>query len=427
MGFFKNLKADVDGNLKVIVINAETRPVSFSIEAPGIGYHHSGTISSSGWQTIDIPKNAEVLSINDQNKGIYLTTSSDGVTVIGQSFKKESYGDSFTVLPASRMNIDHYVHYSLSTAEERSYDYNSVVLVIGIKDSTTMELTVTQPVQVKIESIIKTLIPGRQYSFMIDRLQTVYIATKKDLSGTKITTNNPVAVFSGHEHGYSGTNARPNYLIEQIPPTALWDSEHYFTNFGYGVLRVVAADDATNVDIYCNGIKESHTIDESQIVTKSFDPSFAEFCAVYSNKKVFVAQFDIPINFNTHMMTIIPGIIHYSNKIDSSTISPLDPSETYDHLIYFIVLAEYYQPNLIYLTNGGQTQTLDAGNWRPIVVDNVIKAYSLKLSIKIGPYTISHANPAAKMMAISASYTYFDGYGHSAKLTPLGMLCSLAR
>ena len=63
-----------------------------------------------------------------------------------------------------------------------------------------MKLTVTQPVTIKVDDTDTILC--RQYSFVINRLQAVYTKSLNDLkSGTKIVTNNPVSVFSGHQCG----------------------------------------------------------------------------------------------------------------------------------------------------------------------------------------------------------------------------------
>ena len=73
------------------------------------------------------------------------------------------------------------------------------MLVVGTEDNTTMNLTTTQPVTINVGDSATNIYPDRQYSFELNRFQTVYIATFNDLSGTKIVTDKPVSVFSGHE------------------------------------------------------------------------------------------------------------------------------------------------------------------------------------------------------------------------------------
>ena len=52
-------------------------------------------------------------SYNDHKKGIYLTASSDKVTVIGQSLREYS-SDLYFALPIIRLDSTDYVYYGIS-------------------------------------------------------------------------------------------------------------------------------------------------------------------------------------------------------------------------------------------------------------------------------------------------------------------------
>ena len=412
-GFFLNFDANYDSYLGVILTTNDPQPVSYTIEAPGIGYHHTGVVTHQRETTVTIPSQAEVLSIHDQNKGIYLTTSSDKVTVIAHSMKNNVYRntDTFTVLPVPRLNADRYTYYAISSPESNDA-YLSSILVVGTEDNTVMKLTVTQTVQVNMEGIIHTLVPGRQYSFVIARLQTVFIGAHGDLSGTKIVTDKLASVFSGNQKGFQHA---PSYLAEQIPPTIFWDKVHYLspvTHYnGNSILRVVAAYDSTTVDIYCNGnTKISDIINEGKPLTKLVTSHV--FCAIHSTKEVLVAQFFKGNTSNGSFFTLVPGVNHYFSDPLTSTNYDSDFYWTYEHSFILIVLAEYYKPEIIHLTTGGITRTLNADGWASIKVNNVTEAYALQYFVKSGPFTIKHDNPAALMTVLIFGMSYNDGYSH---------------
>ena len=415
---------EVDADLKLILINSGTQPVSYTVVAPGIDYIKSDTIPPNDQNIVDIPSEAEVTTINDQNKGIYLKAS-DRVNIIAQSIKDYRF-DTFTLLPVTNLNVDKYTYYGISTSHQSTTSFNSSILVVGTEDHTMMELTVTQEVQVKIGQTVDNLVPNKLYSFTINRLQTVYISADKDLSGTKIATDKLVSVFSGHQNGYIEGWARGGYLAEQIPPTAYWETVHYIppTSHIFNVVKILAAEDATNVDMYCNGIKKSHTISEGKYIEKEFTIDSDMHCVVFSDKPVLVAYMGANIQ-TTHdstdgdpMLAIVLGTNQYSNRLDSSTLSPDDATKEYYHYISLVVLAEYYQPDVIHLTQGGETLTLDNDKWKPIVVDNIVNAYAQEMSINPGPYTIIHDNSAAKMIVMSFGVEdAFGGYGHSAQIS----------
>ena len=227
LGFFANYRRAVISNISILLITSEAN-VQYSIEAPNVQYYHSGTLSASDEVILNLPSSVEVSSYYDQDNGIYLTTSSENVTVIGQSLDS-STSESFYAFPIIELNGS-YVYYGMSVpkATLHSEPLNSSILIVGTKRNTKMKVTVTQSVNVSVGDTISNLIPGQLYSFVIKRLQTVHIGSSEDLSGTKIITDKPVSVFSGHECANIPLNAGYcSHLVEQIPPVALWGKVYF--------------------------------------------------------------------------------------------------------------------------------------------------------------------------------------------------------
>ena len=404
--------------ISILIKTTDTHEVQYSIEAPGVAYYYNGSLSAGGEVILSLPTTVAVASYNDQDKGIYLKVYSSNVTVIGQNLD-EATGDSFLALPIVELD-DVYVYYGVSVpiAAFDSSTLNSSILIVGAENDTMINLTVTQSVDIAVGNTVTNLIPGWEYSFVINRLQTVYIGSVQDLSGTKIVTDRPVSVFSGHECG----NVPPNvsycsFLAEQIPPTALWGKEFYFVPLAgkrsYTV-KILAAYIYTIIDIYCNNTMESHTIGQAgEFVNKILQ--VYQYCAVYSNKEVLVVQLSHGGNedndYGDPMMTLVPATNQYLNKFDFSTIrNPLEPG--YNHHVNIIVMEQYYKPNMIYLMSGGVNRSLITQRWVPIRVKNTIKAYGLIMSIPEGTAQIFHTDASAQMMTIVYGFGTNDGYGH---------------
>ena len=427
MGFFANHDPNA-GDVSVLLITSETQPVQYYMEAPGVEYYRNGTISAGDEVILNLPSSIEVSSVYHQNNGIYLTTSSDKVTVIGQNLDRHT-SDSFFALPLIELS-DEYVYYGISIRRTvvHSALINSSILIVGTENNTMMKLTVTQSVNIGVGNTVTTLIPGIQYSFVINRLQTVYIGSLEDLSGTKIVTNKPVSVFSGHQCGNVPWDvAACSHLIEQIPPTALWGEVYYIVPLASKTsytIKTLAAYNSTIINVYCNNTMESYTINEGEFINRISQTN--EYCAIFSNKKVLVVQLkhggDNDNDYGDPMMTLVPAANQYLNKFDFSTIR--NPVESgFNHYVNIIVKEQYYQPNMIYLIVGGVNRSLVTQQWVPIQVNNITEAYATQVNILEGVIQIFHTNPSAEMMTIVYGFNTHDAYGHIGGLyIPTGYL-----
>ena len=409
VGFFQNNNG---GSISLYLTNTGSLDLSYTIEAPGVGYYTSGSISGAGSRIVKLPSSLITGSYNDQNKGIYLKTNSTNVVVIGQNvYSSSTGGDTFLALPTTQSCItNQYMYYGISVS---SGSYDNIILIVGTENSTIMDLTVTQAVNVKINDTISSLTSGSQYSFIVNKLQTVYIGSSSDLTGTRIITDKPVSVFSGHECGYvtSSYYYYCEHLIEQIPPTTYWGKTYYIAPLqgrSAYTIRVLAAYNSTDIIMYCNTAMSSYTINAGKI----YSTTSTQYCAIHSNKKVLVAQYSPGYRYDygtgDPMMMLVPATVHYSNEINLSTTS-----SGYNDYINIIVLKEYYQPSMMYLITGGVKRSLQSQSWNTITFNQVTEAYYTQLSVSNGPVTIIHTTDNALMSAVVYGFDYRSGYGHS--------------
>ena len=406
IGFFQN--SYNDGSISLYLTNTRSLNISYSIEASGVGYYTSGTISGTGSTIVRLPSSLITGSYNDQNKGIYLKTNSTNVVVIGQNDVSYS-SDAFLTLPTVKVCCTQYIYYGISVSSGR---YDHVVLIVGTEDNTMMDLTVTQSVYVKINDTVSSLTCGSEYSFIVNRLQTVHIGSYSDLTGTRIITDNPVSVFSGNKCGYvpSFSYSGCDYLIEQIPPTTYWGKTYYIAPLqgrSAYTIRVLAAYNSTEVFMDCNGVRNSYTINAGG----SFTVIHQYYCAFHSNKEILVAQHSPVSSYDGRtggpMMMLVPATDHYSNEINLSTIS-----SGYSNYINIIVLKEYYQPSMMYWITGGVKKSLQSQSWSIITFNQVTEGYYTQLSVSNGPVTIMHTTANALMSAVVYGFESRIGYGH---------------
>ena len=423
LGFFLNRENDT-GNISILLTSNDTQQdVEYSIKAPDNKCSRNGTLSAGNVTGVTCNRyDVEVTSSSrgNENKGIYVTANSDIVTVIGQSLEEHS-SDSYYALPVIKLDADAYVYYGITMSIGRrghKRSYNSSILIVGTENNTIVRVTATRSVNIVWGNFSDNLAHGREYSFVINRLQTFYIGVNKDLSGTKIVTDKPVSVFSGHRCARVPTKDinRCSYLIEQIPPTALWGKVHYvapLVNKRYYTIKILAAYNSSYVSISCNKMILNTTIDEGKFYEGQFNDSH---CAICSNKKVLVVQLshggDEDDGNGAPMMTLVPSTNQYFNRFETSTI--YNPGNVqFSHYINVIVMEQYYQPNVTYLIAKGDKRSLDTEEWVPIRVNNTTKARATNITdIEEGMFQIFHTNPEAQMMTFVYGFAQNDSYGH---------------
>ena len=410
LGYFNNF----GGTPSIILINSEPYPISYSIEAPVLGYA-SGQVASGSTMVINLPTSVVVTSGSDQNKGVYLKVGSNKMTVMGQDIRSQTTS-TFLALPNVQLAIKEYVYYGMGINDATTR--TSVILIVGTENSTTLNLTTTQPVIVNVSNNTINFVTGREYSFRLDRFQTVYIATFTDLTGTKIVTDKPVSVFSGHECVYiPSTTAGCDHIVEQIPPTAVWGKVFYIspllTRRSY-TIKILAAYNHTNVSLHCNDTFQFINIGEGEAIVRNF--MLQQYCAIHSTKSILVAQFshgqfDDDANGDP-MMMLIPAKIHYTSKFSLSTIRN-SAILGYQHFFNVIILARDFHSHMIYIKVGSVRQSLDVFTWVPIKVNNITEAYVLRLNISEGVAELVHTDPTASMAAMVYGFGWYEGYGHA--------------
>ena len=418
-GYFENAGSS---NPSILLISNEINSVAYSIDIPGTQCNSSFFTNE---RKISLPDS--VISSTEQGTGIYANIQSDRVSMIGQNANSRN-SDTFLVLPVPEPapnvtnNTRKFVYYGVSVAITVSA-YFGRILIVGTEDNTNVSIT-NENAGFKIDNGNDNT--STEYHCVINRLETVSIRSRKDLTGTKIVTNHEVAVFSGHQGGsVVGTdkNEEHDHLIEQIPSTAFWGREYFVaplkTRIKYSI-KILAAHNFTSVVIYCNGSTETSIImSEGNFHNDTYKDQ--RYCAIYSNSSILVVQFSHLENNGGTMMTLVPATTHYLNRLDFSTIQRR--SDNYSHYINLIVMKQHYQPEMIYLKAGGKNESLQKSkNLSPvsISVNGSCKAFAIQVNVPEGAIQVVHANRSALITAISYGFASDAAYGHPAGLKLIG-------
>jgi len=219
----------------------------------------------------------ELQGIN--NSGRYNVDFSQHESIAPQSFRIRS-DENITVFAHShaRLTSEAFNVYPVSALGNRYFvlSYNSHGVGSSTVSWTPSQFAIVAPfdnTEIEIIPSVRTIKNGLQTQNIILNAGDVYLVQAEmsfnmptnDLTGTEIISNNPIAVFSGHQRAfipYTGFGSR-DILIEQLPPIATWGTNAIITPFNQpssitntnanDIFRIIASNN--NTRITANGIE----------------------------------------------------------------------------------------------------------------------------------------------------------------------------
>ena len=253
--------------------------------------------------------------------------------------------DAYKALPCILLPVETYEYYAVSvpmavyngTANAEALQDNSGIVIITSERETVLNITLTQTVEITAEDLLLQIPEGK---FEVGRpitvklpnqAQTLYIASENDLTGSRVTSNKPISLISGHECGNipEGINYC-DQLVEQIPPTATWGKTFILRTISgrtaYDIIKVIASQDNTDVTVSCTNITlKTFSIRKGEF--KDVNMSSNNSCFFRSTQPVLLVQFSVTSNIDgvVHgdpLMVIIPPIEQYRSSYSVSMLSP---------------------------------------------------------------------------------------------------------
>lgn len=281
-----------------------------------LGYNDSGEELPRGQCELVAPQSFHVVSQEDIN--VYAHSQSVMTS------------DAFTILPTDALGENHFVMSYPSDGNPNSspYFFNSTpseFAIVAVEDRT----------KIRIIPSTETHIYGRSEQNIEINKGDVYLVQaridsrnyRRDLTGTEIIADKPVAVFSGHQRVNITTldynqNISRDILIEQLPPVQSWGTNAILVPYpqpprisqnGYDLYRIMAAYDNTVINIDDTDVA---ILDRGEFHQDILDGAHY----VKSNKPMMVAQFKkssqdpkIGNAISDPFMMIIPQVEQFGN------------------------------------------------------------------------------------------------------------------
>ena len=193
---------------------------------------------------------------------------------------------------------------------------NSVMRITALTRSTEVRIAPSHDVNINGSFVFH----GEEITFILDAGETMTISSNEDLTGSRVTANKAVSLYSGH-YCASGRTTNCSVLSEQIPPYNSWGNTFVLHTNVSGLrgnmFKIIASDVGADVMMNC-------TTDGTSYEVNNFNLGFRQhtvlsvthdYCTVKSDENILIIQFrDSSPPLMDTFMTIIPALVHYEDS-----------------------------------------------------------------------------------------------------------------
>ncbi|KAJ8034597.1 IgGFc-binding protein [Holothuria leucospilota] len=275
------------GNLYMVSTSSD-RVTDGEVVLPSLDKSIPFTIEPEGSAVVNLPYGAEPIGTELEDSTIFIK-SDQHIYVYGHNIEYQS-GDSFYPLPLPSLGQEYIV---VTSNGPYSSHYPTFSVTSIYEDTRVFIYFNTQ------HGSYNSTVPQE---VSLQSLSTYVWSLSFDFSGTKITSNKPISVSSGHEE--ANFDGNPDHVVEIIPPINSWGKSFALTAFqertARYLLKVVAAYPETVITLVPSGVTYNVPLwDDLEIEIPFTSPLLIE-----SNQPVLVTAL-----FKTHpSMTVIPAI-----------------------------------------------------------------------------------------------------------------------
>ncbi|HYF03666.1 MAG TPA: IgGFc-binding protein, partial [Patescibacteria group bacterium] len=216
---------------------------------------------------------------------VFKITSSTDVTVYGLN-QALTTSDAFIALPEDVLG-EQYMIMSYPT----DGDTPSQFAIVATRNNTSVKITPKAPTSRSNSNAEQNIILNAGEAYLVQTR-----IGQGDLTGSKIESNEPIAVFAGHQRAKipnPSTLASRDHLVEQLPPIPTWGGSAFVTPYplafganqnDFDVYRILAANNDTK--IYIDGVF-NRTLNSGQF----YDTRLEKSEWITATGPILVAQF----------------------------------------------------------------------------------------------------------------------------------------
>ena len=358
--FYIGLMKNVGGTTLTqfrLTIGTTAENATFAINTINNVFEYKGSVAAGNPQVVDIPNDLQVTDAATANraKGIHIESTNDQfLIVIVENFVSPFNHGAFLAYPCLAFeNKERYEYYILST--HATNFVQSQFLLVGCEDETTVTVTPTRPISIPQDPImtssalLSVATGNTSHEFSVSRMQTILVSSDDDLSGTRVVSNKPLTVISGHECAnvpFDASGCEP--LAIQVPPTSTLGNTFLLAPFAGRTssrqVNLVSSDNSASFSYSCGSNREIVGQFGNRISFTS-----TEYCYLETAKPTLVAELSSGGSLDRMgdpAIALVSPINQYLDEVSFITLRANDFPTNY---ISVTVTAEHYEPSNIIL------------------------------------------------------------------------------
>ncbi|XP_062591586.1 IgGFc-binding protein-like, partial [Saccostrea cucullata] len=389
--FMKNYHGAL-GNLSVYLTTDNGTTVKI-LKSPHLNANFKSVINFTNNFKLSLPRHIECDYFTIEHKGLILQTSELSTITLFDSIHETS-NDGTLIIPTHKLSNKYII--SSTDPYNTGTDLYSQFAIGALYNRTNVEITFKFKHNTPLTIQGKTYRDGDVFTVMLQRFDTLQIAHTTDLSGTFITSTNPIAAFSGNRCQYLKWGC--SHMVTQIPPTTELDTLYIVPPFykNAGTLIQVLSGNSSSVNSSVGSSASNFHLNEKGY--RNIEVTSNMTTVIESDQPVLVTAFGMGRPYQPYM-TVVPGIHQYLDyyKVivpagyDENFICVIIPFQSLNNLRINGFSVHHY--TVVYQSSS-----------------TVVKSFSIRtLKVKNGTIVLSTSD-ASQFGLIVYGHQYGDGY-----------------
>ncbi|XP_015232371.1 PREDICTED: IgGFc-binding protein [Cyprinodon variegatus] len=210
LSFLQNYLPNYSNPRYQLYITAVQANTKVTVQVPPLKFKEERTLEAGERVTISIPTGIEMYSSEKSCKTVQVEASAD-VSVTSFNFKLYT-ADTSVIYPTSEWGTEYFIF----TPTNGYYGSKKEFAVTNGKEKNQVEI---YP-EASIIFQNRVFRRGDKITIDLDPYESVQLQSNGDLSGSRVSSNHPIAVFSGHTCTLRFSKC--NHVYEQLLPVSSW-------------------------------------------------------------------------------------------------------------------------------------------------------------------------------------------------------------